>query len=245
MAAAELQRAPVTCPRCGHTQLEPLAVISTVCRRCQGAIQIRKDIASPRATSRPAGSIATSRPEVESRQLECFTCGTLLTVPATAESTMCKRCSSHIDLRDYSINQAVSKNFRTHGRFVVREKGYVFNTDSLVGAAVIKGRFHGKLHARHSLEIHTGAEIKGSITAGLLIIPAGQVFAWSSPLEVISAEVAGELCSSLHASGSVWVRGSGRVFGDVHARAVEVEPGGVLVGLLRVTPGEAGRGAGL
>ena len=37
--------------------------------------------------------------------------------PPAAESTMCKRCSDYVDLRDYLINSAVSKNFRTHGRF--------------------------------------------------------------------------------------------------------------------------------
>jgi cytoskeletal protein CcmA (bactofilin family) len=239
MPAAPLERAPVTCPHCGHTQLEPLAVISTVCRKCRGAIQVREDARAPRKAKR---SLSAGKPAVEVRDLRCFTCSTLLSVPVSAESTMCKRCSSHIDLRDYVINQAVSKNFRTHGRFEVRQRGYVFNTDSIVGEAVLKGRFHGKLYAKHRLEIHTGAEIKGSFGAGLLVIPVGQVFSWPQVIKVEAAEIEGELAGTLHADGLVSVRSSGRLFGDVQARDLVVEHGAVVVGNLQCGVRRAERG---
>ncbi len=231
MAAASLERAPVTCPHCGHTQLEPVAVISTVCRSCRGAIRVREQAGSPPLAAHPRSSPTQT---VEVRELQCFTCGTLLAVPVTAESTMCKRCSSHIDLRDYLINQAVSRNFRTHGRFVVREKGYVFNTDSDVGDAVLKGRFHGRLFARRRLEIHSSAEIKGSVRAGLLVIPAGQTFGWTQTMQVGSAEISGELVAPLRAEGTIWIRTGGHMFGDLQARALIVEAGAVLVGAVRI-----------
>ena len=89
---------------------------------------------------------------------------------------MCKRCSHHVDLRDYHITSAVSKNFRTKGLFVVEEKGNVFNTEVLVGDAIIKGKFLGKLVAERSLTVHSGAQIKGSFKTGRLIVPAGNGF---------------------------------------------------------------------
>ena len=58
---------------------------------------------------------------------------TELEVPVSAESTMCKRCSRYVDLKNYQINSAVSKNFKTKGAFVVEPKGYVFNTEAVVG----------------------------------------------------------------------------------------------------------------
>ena len=48
----------------------------------------------------------------------------------------------------------------------IEPKGNVFNTEITAGHAVIKGRLLGKLTAVGSLTIHTGAEIKGSFTAG-------------------------------------------------------------------------------
>jgi hypothetical protein len=54
-------------------------------------------------------------------------------VSVAAASTMCKRCGSYLDLADYRITQTVSKNFRTHGRLVIEEKGYVLNSEAQVG----------------------------------------------------------------------------------------------------------------
>ena len=99
--------------------------------------------------------------------------------------------SRYIDLKDYHISNAVSKNFKTKGSFTVEPTGYVFNTEATVGDAVIKGRFLGKLMAERSLTIHTGAEIKGTFaTTGRFIIPAANQFRWQEPIKVGSAEIA-------------------------------------------------------
>ena len=71
---------------------------------------------------------------------------------------MCKRCSQYVDLHDYRITTAVAKNFKTKGAFMVELKGYVFNTESIVGDAVIKGKFHGKLAALGTLTIYSTAD---------------------------------------------------------------------------------------
>jgi cytoskeletal protein CcmA (bactofilin family) len=172
--------------------------------------------------------------EVERKAFNCPDCGTELVAPATAESTMCKRCSSHIDLRDYHISSAVSRNFRTKGAFVVEPKGYVFNTEALVGEAVIRGRFLGKLNAERSLTIYTGADIKGTFTAGLFVIPAQNRFYWDKPILVRSAEISGELTADLIARETITLKPTAVVFGAIEAANLIVEPGAVLVGDLRV-----------
>jgi cytoskeletal protein CcmA (bactofilin family)/ribosomal protein S27E len=219
----------VKCPHCGHTQSEPRDGYSTVCRKCQQHFRL-EDVLRPKADKGPKHHAT--------RQVTCFACGTLLDVSAGAESTMCKRCSAHIDLRNYTINQAVSKNFRTHGSFTVGEKGYVFNTEAEVGDAVIKGRFLGQLHAHRTLTLYAPTEFKGTFKAGLLVIPQGVKFRWTKPLEVQSVEVAGELVSNIHISGAVTLKATGQLFGDVEATNLVVEPGAVLVGNVRIQPCE-------
>src|SRR6185295_17957757 len=145
----------------------------------------------------------------------------------TAESTMCKRCSAHVDLRDYNITHAVSKNFRTHGRFVIEEKGYLFNTEAMVGDAILKGKFLGKLNAVNSLTIYSTANIKGSFTTGRLIIPEGNFFRWPE-IKCGGAEIGGELVSNLRAQGTVFLKATARFFGDVEALGLVVESGAVL-----------------
>ena len=159
-----------------------------------------------------------------------------LDVPVSAESTMCKRCSRYVDLKDYKITTAVSKNFKTKGKFIVEAKGFVFNTEAVVGNAVLKGRFLGKLMAEHSLTIYSTAEIKGSFQTARLVIPAANHFRWHETIKVGSAEIAGELANDLRAEGTVVLKSTARLFGDLEARELVVEAGAVVVGCLRIGP---------
>jgi cytoskeletal protein CcmA (bactofilin family) len=224
----------VVCPRCGHSQHEPAAAYSSNCKKCRHYFRLEDVLRDSAKTEKPeATRPGTTR---ALRRVTCFQCGTELEVSPTAQSTMCKRCSSHLDLRDYIITSAVSKNFRTRGRFVVEEGGYVFNTETVVADAVIKGRFLGKLVAERSLEIHRHAEIKGTFNTGQLIIPATSVFRWPDVLNIGGADIAGELIATVRSSGRVTLRATARLFGDVEAAGLEVEAGAIVMGTMRIRP---------
>jgi cytoskeletal protein CcmA (bactofilin family) len=218
---------PVTCPRCGYSQPEPRQAYSTICKNCHQHFRL-EEAQSP--------AVKPAKLVVEQRRVRCFQCGTELEAPKAAASTMCKRCSGYLDLSDYRITETVSKNFRTHGWLVVEEKGYLLNTDSLAAEAVIKGRVIGKITAQGSLELHSTANIKGSFTAGRLIIPAGQHFRWPEVVRVGGAEISGELAANLNASGTVCLRSTARLFGDVSAGNLVVEAGAVFVGKAAIGP---------
>ena len=217
----------VCCPHCGHEQPEPRTAFSSVCKKCRGHLRIQELL-------RPAPAPAVRGPK--QKQITCFDCGTELDVPVSAESTMCKRCGRYVDLHDYHITSAVAKNFKTKGEFVIEPKGYVFNTETVAGTAVIKGRFLGKLVAVDSLTIWPGAEIKGTLTAGRLIIPAATQFVWKDRLQVGYAEIAGELAADLCAKNTVFLKSSARFFGAVEARHLVIEEGAVVVGEARIGP---------
>src|SRR5436190_13408647 len=121
MPASLQDKLRLTCPRCGHQQLEPSTAFSTNCKKCGQYLRIQEVLNPP---SKPVPEAAPER-----RRVSCFECGTELEVALSAESTMCKRCSRYVDLKDYLINNAVSKNFKTRGAFVIEPKGYVFNTE--------------------------------------------------------------------------------------------------------------------
>lgn len=225
MPASKQDKVLVACPHCGHTQSEPRTAISTVCKKCRGHFEVQE-------TLKPARKVVERVRAL--RRLTCFECGAELEVSPSAESTMCKRCSGYLDLKDYIITSAVSKNFKTKGTFVIEPRGYVFNTEALVGDAVIKGRFLGKLTAERSLTIYSTAEIKGSFQTARLVIPAENHFRWPAPLRVGAAEIAGELANDLQAKGTVVIRAGARLFGDVQAADLVVEAGAVVVGNLRI-----------
>jgi cytoskeletal protein CcmA (bactofilin family) len=216
---------PVACPKCGNIQPEPRTAYSTICKKCHEHFRVQEAL---RPAARPVAQT------IQQRRISCFQCGAELDVPKAAASTMCKRCSSHVDLADYDISQTVSKSFRTHGRLVLEEKGYLLNTESLVGEAVVKGRLIGKLATEGALEIHSSATIKGTLLPGRLVIPAGHHFRWPQALNVRDAEIAGELVADLAGKGTVVLKSSARMFGAITAANLVVEAGAVFVGVAKV-----------
>jgi cytoskeletal protein CcmA (bactofilin family) len=217
----------LTCPHCGQQQLEPRTAFSTICKKCGQHLRVQEIVAPARQ------SVARVK---QKRLVTCFECRTELEVPASAESTICKRCSAYVDLHDYRITTALAKNFKTKGVFAVELKGCVFNTESIVGDAVIKGKFHGQLAAERSLTIYSTADIKGSLTAGRLIIPAENHFHWSSSIKVGSAEIVGELAANLRAEDIVVLKSTACLFGNIDARNLVVEDGAVIVGKMQIGP---------
>src|SRR6185312_15580333 len=215
----------VACPRCGHQQTEPRTAISSNCKKCGEHLRVQEIL-------RPTPKAAAQGPA--QKRITCFECGAELDVPVSAESTMCKRCSRYVDMKDYVINSAVSKNFKTKGSFVIDPKGYVFNTEAVVREAVIKGRFLGKLFAEQSLTVYSTAEIKGSFTTARLVIPAANHFRWPEMLKIASAEIAGELAADVLATDRVILKATAKLFGDVEAADLIVEEGAVVVGRVRV-----------
>ena len=221
MPPRKQETVPVPCPHCGHSQAVPPTAVTTVCKECSRHFDVQEAL-HPKPKKKETGP--------EKKSITCFDCGTELKVPVAAESTMCKKCSTHIDLRDHYIANAVSKNFRTKGVFVVEPKGYVFNTEVLAREGAIKGRFIGKIRTEGALTIHSGAEIKGTLHPGKLIIPPKNHFHWPNPINVGSAEISGELNADLLATETVVIKSTGIYFGDIKARNLVVEPGAVVVG---------------
>lgn len=225
MPAKKQDKVLVACPHCGHRQPEPPSAFSTYCKQCGQHYHVQEAL-------NPVRKAPDRAPP--HRRVTCFECGAELDVPASAESTMCKWCSRYVDLHDYRIATAMAKNFKTKGRFIVEPKGYVFNTETVAGEVVIRGKFHGKLSAEQSLTIYSGAEIKGSLNAAHLIIPAENHFCWPAGIRTDSAEIAGEMAGILHAAGTVTLKSAARWFGDLIAGHLIVEEGAIIVGNLRI-----------
>jgi len=225
MPAKKQDKVLVVCPHCGHQQAEPRTAFSSNCKKCGQHLRIQEIL-------RPAPKAAEQGPA--RKRVTCFECGAELEVPVSAESTMCKRCSRYVDMKNYVINSAVSKNFKTKGSFVIDPKGYVFNTEAVVSDAVIKGRFLGKLLAEQSLTIYSTAEIKGSFKTARLVVPAANHFRWPEAIKIGTAEIAGELAANLFASDTVILKSTARMFGDVEARNLVVEEGAIVVGRIRI-----------
>ena len=200
---------------------------STICKKCGQHLRVQ-EILNP-----PPKAPGARRKQ---KHITCFECGAELDSAGHRRIHHVQAVQPYVDLHDYRITSAIAKNFKTKGAFVVEPKGYVFNTETIVGDAVIRGKFHGKLAAEGSLTIYSTADIKGSLTAAHLIIPAENHFRWPDPIKVGSAEIAGELAANLRAQDTVTLKSTARLFGNVDAKDLVVEDGAVVVGKMQIGP---------
>ena len=62
----------------------------------------------------------------------------------------------------------------------------------------------------------------------------GNHFRWPDPIQAGSAEIAGELTANLRAQGTVILKSTARLFGNLEVTNLVVEDGAVVVGKMRI-----------
>lgn len=182
----------------------------------------------PKPTTPPAPSVP------DRKRVTCFDCSAEVDIETGLPSAKCHQCGASLDLRDYRVYDVGSKHIKTKGAFIVEPRGYLFDSEAIVGEAIIRGKFHGKLVAERSLTVYTSTEIQGSFSTAHFVLPPAHRFRWKEPIAVNSAEIAGELTADLRAAGTIVLKATARVFGSVEAKSLVVEEGAVVVGPARV-----------
>ncbi len=198
--------------------MEYAAAKSTMCRQCGRHYAPAAAAPKPAAKLRlktessgaPAGDVSVFR-KVEgfwgrqrSSLIECFECKAKQEVSSAASSTICPACSAHIDLQDYKITTSFSRTIRTHGEVHITAKGDLSSNMVMCRSALIEGKLRGNLHCSETATIDFAGKIPGRLTASHVLVAEGVVV--------------------IHKTGSL--------DGDVTARAISVEKGGVFFGQL-------------
>jgi len=109
----------------------------------------------------------------------------------------------------------------------------------ICGSAQIQGRIIGRLIAEGEVRIGTNQACACHITAPVIVIEKHASPVFTYPLQTERLIVFGRLTGVVHCRGIVHVQRGGRLEAVMHARAVTVDKGGVLVGPCRVAGGHA------
>lgn len=220
-----------------------------MCRQC-GAHFSSTDRPRPAIVLTPRAPVETAPPPraVESSSLlrrfdglwktnrnsviECFECKRKQEVSGAASSTICPSCSAHIDLRDYKISTNFSRAIRTHGEVHVTNKGDMSSSSVRCRNAVIEGRLRGNLNCDQSLRIQIVGRVSGRITARDMLVERRAEIQFFRRLRVTNIEIRGRMSGEIIAQGMVTIRKHAALDGNVTARAINVEKGGVFSGEL-------------
>ena len=170
--------------------------------------------------------------------IECFDCHRKQQVCSAATSTICPACSAHIDLRDYKISSGFSRTIRTRGDVHLTAKGDLSSTSVICRSALIEGKLRGNLHCDDTATINFSGRIPGRLTARHVVVERKASIHCFRRVKVSSIEIKGAMSGEIVAQTIVTIQKKGSLEGNVTAKAITVEKGGIFSGQLVI--GQAG-----
>lgn len=251
---------PVACPKCGVSQQEPPGAISTFCRACGHHFEIRA-VVDPSAGPWEAAwfNVRTwflrvaepwllrYEPQIEKavlflrrnrlpefRRVRCHECGRLHEVPRLAQSTSCPNCNAHIALDDVIIDRRVTRTVQTRGALTIKKFGYLNNQLTICGAADISGGMAGRLFCDGETKIRTAGRLNCEIGSRRIRVERGADVIVAHPVRVHEMVVRGKLTARVYCNGRLRILKRGFLKGEVHARSITVDKGGLLQADLNV-----------
>ncbi len=250
MAKSLPAKVSVECPHCGFKQQDYAAAKSTMCRQCGGAFS--PAVAKAEIRLRPVNTAETTKHEpaavtdgsslrkrfegLWSKQqnsvVECFDCRAKQEVTSTASSTICPKCSAHLDLRDYKITTSFSRAIRTQGEVHVTAKGDLSSSSVMCRSALIEGKLRGNLHCVGTATINYTGKIPGRLTAEHVLVERKAEVQFIRRVTAKSIEIRGHMTGEVAAETVVVIHRNASLDGDVTAKSISVEKGGMFTGQL-------------
>ena len=249
MAKSLPAKVSVECPHCGFKQKDYAAAKSTMCRQCSGAfspavakaeIRLRPLHTAEASKHEPApateGSLLKRFEGLWNKQqnsvVECFDCKAKQEVTSAASSTICPKCSAHLDLRDYKITTSFSRAIRTQGEVHVTARGDLSSSSVMCRSALIEGKFRGNLHCAGTATINYTGKIPGRLTAEHVLVERKAEVQFFRRVSVKSIEIHGRMTGEVAAETVVVIHRNASLEGDVTAKSISVEKGGMFTGQL-------------
>jgi len=234
--------------------MEYAAAKSTMCRQCGSAfapsiprteIRLRpprEDVAPVAAVEAASASILRKFDGLWSKPrnsiVECFDCKAKQEVSSSASSTTCPKCSAHLDLRDYKITTSFSRAVRTNGTVHVTAKGDLSSSNVFCRSALIEGKLRGNLVCSGTVTINYSGKIPGRVMSEHVLIERKADVQFFRRLRVKSLEIRGQMTGEVVAETVVVIHRNASLDGNVTAKAISVEKGGLFSGQLII--GSAG-----
>jgi cytoskeletal protein CcmA (bactofilin family) len=162
----------------------------------------------------------------------CFECKRKHEVSDAASSTNCPGCSAHIDLRDYKITTSFSRSIRTRGEVHLTAKGDLSSTSVVCRTALIEGKLRGNLQCEESATINFVGKLPGRLIANYVTVERKADVQCFRRVRVGSIDIKGRMSAEIIASGAVNIHKTGSLDGNVTAKSITIDKGGVFSGQL-------------
>jgi len=227
--------------------MEYAAAKSTMCRQCGShfapaaapKVEVRLRPKEERVEAATSVSDASLRQKIEgfwnkhhNSEIECFDCKAKHEVSSAATSSFCPKCSTHVDLRNYKITTSFSRSIKTQGEIHVTSKGDLSSTTVTCRSALIEGKMRGNMNCRGTATINFVGKIPGRLIADHVIVDRKSDVHFFRRIQVKTIEIRGRMTGEIVAEGAVVISRNALLDGNVTAKSISVEKGGIFMGQL-------------
>jgi cytoskeletal protein CcmA (bactofilin family) len=171
----------------------------------------------------------------EFKRVRCHECARIHEVPRLAASTSCPNCNAHIDLYDVVVEKRVSRVVRTRGNLLIKKFGYLNNQVTICGNADIGGGAAGKIFCDGETKIRTSGRLNCEIGSRRVRIEKGADVIVAHPIRVRDMVVHGKVTARIYCNGTLRILKRGFLRGEVYARSIMVDKGGLLQAELNIS----------
>jgi cytoskeletal protein CcmA (bactofilin family) len=218
------------------------AAKSTMCRQCGRyfapagpkpglKLHVKEEpAAGPESSALPKLGGFWNKPRT--RVVGCFECKRKHEVSDASMSTNCPGCSAHIDLRDYKITTSFSRSIRTRGEVHLTPKGDLSSTSVVCRSALLEGKLRGNLECEESATIDFVGKIPGRLVANYVCVERKAEVQCFRRVRVANIDIKGRMSAEIIATGAVNIHKTGVLEGNVTAKSITIDKGGVFSGQL-------------
>jgi cytoskeletal protein CcmA (bactofilin family) len=164
--------------------------------------------------------------------IECFECKAKQEISSAATSTFCPKCSTHIDLRNYKVTTSFSRSIKTQGEIHITAKGDLSSSSVTCRSALIEGKMRGNLICLGTATINFVGKIPGRLTAENIVVDRKSDVHFFRRIRVKRIEIRGRMTGEVVAEGAVVIHRGALLDGNVTAKSISVEKGGIFMGQL-------------
>jgi cytoskeletal protein CcmA (bactofilin family) len=219
------------------------AAKSTMCRQCgryfapsspKAGLKLRVKETEPAVASEPSAfpKLGALWNKPRTRVVACFECKRKHEVSDASMSTNCPGCSAHIDLRDYKITTSFSRSIRTRGEVHLTPKGDLSSTSVVCRSALVEGKLRGNLECEESATIDFVGKIPGRLIANYVCVERKAEVQCFRRVRVANIDIKGRMSAEIIATGAVNIHKTGLLEGNVTAKSITIDKGGIFSGQL-------------
>ncbi len=220
----------IRCPNCGHMQNIEKHVMSVYCKQCMHRIVTPNDPDSSKPAVKPL--TPKQKPQNKKTIIECPQCHTRNEVIPDALSIFCKKCNVIISLKKDAPAVKSLESKPTNGKTRTITCYTCSNTQTVSVSAL--SSFCSSCGNRIDLkdsEIKTDYYEKIMTRGTLHVLSSGRVHA---EINVMSAKIDGEVHGNVFAEDKLAIGATGKIYGNIIARRMELEKGAFYSGNIRL-----------